>query len=63
MESVNRILIVDDNDFNSFSLQELIHQNYNMRADIAVHGLDALEKVRLRHEASIYHSRSQNSEG
>ncbi len=54
---------MDDNDFNSFSLQELIHQNYNMRADIAVHGLDALEKVRLRHEASIYHSRTQNNEG
>jgi CheY-like chemotaxis protein len=45
-EEKNRILIVDDNDFNSFSLQELLKQNFNLGADIAVHGLDAVERVR-----------------
>ena len=45
-EEKNKILIVDDNDFNSFSLQELLKQNFSLGADIAVHGLDAVEKVR-----------------
>jgi CheY-like chemotaxis protein len=45
-EEKNKILIVDDNDFNSFSLQELLKQNFNLGADIAVHGLDAVERVR-----------------
>lgn len=42
------ILIVDDNDFNSFSLQELIRQNFGLESDIAVHGLQALTKVKER---------------
>ena len=47
---------MDDNDFNSFSLQELLKQNFNLSADIAVHGLDALEKVRQRSLENQYTS-------
>lgn len=42
------ILIVDDNDFNSFSLQELIKQFFGFQSDVAVNGLLAVEKVKAR---------------
>lgn len=34
-----QIMIVDDNDFNSYSLQELLRQQFGLESEIAVHGL------------------------
>jgi CheY-like chemotaxis protein len=45
---LNEILIVDDNDFNSFTLKQLIEMNFGLQSDTACHGLEAKELVEQR---------------
>jgi CheY-like chemotaxis protein len=42
------ILIVDDDDFNSYTLKELIKLNFSIECDTAKHGQQAVDKVRQR---------------
>ncbi|TNV84210.1 hypothetical protein FGO68_gene12087 [Halteria grandinella] len=44
------ILIVDDNMFNIMTLQCILQQCVMMDSDKAINGLDAVEKIKLRHE-------------
>jgi CheY-like chemotaxis protein len=44
----NRILIVDDNDFNAITLQAVLKQEYKLDSDIASNGLEAIKTVEGR---------------
>jgi CheY-like chemotaxis protein len=46
--SCPQILIVDDNDFNSFTLKELINMSFKLESDTSLNGKEALERVRER---------------
>ena len=39
---------MDDNDFNSVTLQEVINQTYHLSSEVASNGLEALNMVKER---------------
>jgi len=40
------VLVVDDNEFNIYILQEMLKVHFNLTPDEAVHGQQAVEKFR-----------------
>jgi len=42
----NNILVVDDNDLNIFSLQQILEVNYKIGSDACFNGSEALQKAK-----------------